>query len=206
MPDYNMHIFTLSEFSANTMTVPLNAAPPVNVYSFRMTEAINEDTEFIIPTITTDGRITFLSAGNADELRKLYQGISEKFAKEMGQFSLKGITDIRIGNFAVAGVAFHLPDVSDVRFIVFETLIFPNPLPELEHIYSSLKLYCEAGGTEHEQTTKSQIQSYFTQEVPKKWINDVIAGWKQRLNWENVVDNQIKELKANSKKRTWKFW
>lgn len=200
MTDYNMHILALDDFNANTTTVPIDAAPPVNVYSFRETEVVNEDTEFIIPTITTDGRISFLSAGKANDLRKLWQGVSEKFAQKMGQLFSEGISDIHIGNFAVVGVAFHLPDVSDMRFIVFETLVFTKPLPELERIYSSLKMYCEVGGTNRERSIRSQIQSYFAQELQKKWINEVIKGWKQRLNWGKIVDAEIKEIKRRKVK------
>ena len=200
MTDYNMHILALDDFNVNTTTAPINAAPPVNVYSFRETEVVNEDTEFIVPTITTEGRISFLSAGKANDLPKLWQGVSDKFAPKMGQLFSEGISNIHIGNFAVVGVAFHLPDVSDMRFIVFETLVFPKPLPELERIYSSLKIYCEVGGTIRERPIRSQIQSYFAQELQKKWINEVITGWKQRLNWGKIVDAEIKEIKRGKAK------
>ena len=172
----------------------------MNVYSCHEGEVVNEHTEFIIPTITTDGRITFLSAGKAADLLKIHQQVSEGFTPMIGQLSSRGISDISIGNFAVAGTAFHLPDVPEIMCIVIRTLVFPKPVPELEQIYSLLKTYCEVSGTAEEQSTRTKIQSYFTGELQKKWINDVISGWKKELKWGKIIDTEIKEIKKRKAK------
>ena len=61
-------------------------------------------------------------------------------------------------------------------------------------MYALLKECCEVGGKVGEETARLNIQSYFTAESQKKWINNVIKGWKQRLNWGKIVDTKIKEI------------
>jgi hypothetical protein len=189
--DYNMHILALDGSSVNAFVSKGNS-PPVNVYSCHLEGVVTENTEFIIPALTTDGRISFLSAGKNNDLRKLQQLVSARFAPMVGQLSSMGVSGISIGNFTVVGVAFHLPDVPDMSYLVFRTLVFPKPLPELEQIYSLLKAYSVG-----EENTRIQIQSYFRTDLQKKWINDVIAVWKQKMNWTDIVDTEIRETKSS---------
>ena len=195
MSDYHMHILTLDDATDVDVSVPSKSPPPVVVYSCYLEKTVDENTDYFIPTITTDGRISFLPGGKADDLGKLQQAVSARFASVKGQFFPKDIHDISVGNFAVVGVALHLPNTPDMKYIIFETLVFPKPLPELAQIYALLKAYT-AGDAE----TRTQIESFFAQEQPKNWINGVIEGWKQRLDWEKYVDNGIEKWERNNKR------
>ncbi len=195
MTDYHMHILTLDDATDVDMSVPSKAPPPVVVYSCHLEKAVDENTDYYIPAITTDGRISFLYAGKMDELSKLQQAVSARFASVKEKSFPKDIHHISIGNFAVVGVSLHLPDLPDIRsLIIFETLVFHQPLPELAHIYSLLKAY-----TVGDAETRTQIESYFAGEQPKNWISGAIEGWKQKLDWEKHVDNGIKDWKRNNK-------
>jgi hypothetical protein len=199
MIDYNLYILAIYGSSSDTV-VSAGKLPPVDVYSVYEKKPFNTDTNILVPTITTDGRITFLLVGNTVDLNKIRQGIAMSFAKYLEQLCASGVKDISLGNFAVVGTALHLPEAPNIKCTIFKTLVFPKRLPELEQVYSALKGYCDVGGTVKEASTRLQIQSYFTQELPKKWINDVITGWKQMLNWNDTVDVAIKAMEQRKAK------
>jgi len=188
-----MHILTLDEATDVAVSVSQKAPPPVFIHSCRLEEKVNGNTDYFIPAITTDGRILLLDAGKTEDLERFQQAVSDRLSVRFASLP-KGIHDISIGNFAVVGVAFHFPDISDVRFIVFETLVFTQPLPELEQIYSLVKAHTAGDGV-----TRLQIESYFAGGQPKNWINGVIDGWRQRLDWDNYVDTQVKKWKRDNK-------
>ncbi len=180
---YKIYIFTLSG-PHDTVSIPTSSLIPIEIYTVHEEEIINEDTDFIAPVITTDGNIVFLPIGKHNALLNLQQKIS---SIATSQIHSNNIYEISLGSFAVVGTSFHLPDAPNVHCEVYRVLTYKKPLPEFEHIYVSLKTYCE------NIEARPEIQSHFSQDLQKNWINNVISGLKQRLNWEEIVSNAIDE-------------
>jgi hypothetical protein len=85
-----------------------------------------------------------------------------------------------------------------VSAIIFRTVVSPTPLPELEQTYSLLKIYYGAEDTARKGMTKLQIESYFAEDLQRKWIKNIITVWKQGLNWDEFVAIGIKEMKKKA--------
>jgi hypothetical protein len=199
MTDYNMYILAIDGSAVNAAP-SLGVLSSINVYSYYEDKVISENTDFIVPTITVDGRITSLRIGKASDIDKLRHEVSLSLTRYIEQLYSNNTTNISTGNFAVVGTTFHLPDEPKIHSAIFRTLSFSKPLPELEQIYSSLKSYCEVGGTAREQAVRLQIESNYTTDLQKKWINDFITGWKQKLNWTELIDVEIREMRNRSSK------
>ncbi len=181
--DHKMYIFALSGPS-NTVSIPALSLIPIEIYTVHQEEIINKQTDFFAPVITTDGNIVFLPVGKEDALRNLQQKIS---SIATSQIHSNKVSEISIGSFAVVGTSFHLPDTPNIHCEVYRVLTYQKPLPEFERLYTSLKAYCE------NIEIRPKIQSYFSQDLQKRWINNVISGLKQRLNWNSIVSNAINE-------------
>jgi hypothetical protein len=178
-----MYIFALSGPS-DTVFFPALSRIPIEIYTVHEEEIINKETNFISPVITTDGNIVFLPIGKEDALRNLQQRIS---SIATSQIHANNISDISIGSFAVVGTSFHLPHAPNISCEVYRVLTYNKPITEFVHMYASLKTYCE------NEESRSQIQLYFSQDLQKRWINNVILGIKQRLNWNTIVSSAIDE-------------
>jgi len=181
--DYKMYIYALSGPS-NNVFISTSSQIPIELYTGHEEEIINKETNFIAPAITTDGNIVFLPIGKENALRNLQQRVS---SIATSQIRANNISEISIGNFAVVGTSFHLSNAPNINCEVYRVLTYKNAIPEFANIYASLKTYCE------NMEDRSKIQSYFTQDLLKRWINDVISGIKQRLNWNTIVNNAIEE-------------
>jgi len=197
--DHKLYIFALSGPDTTTL---ISGLVPIEIYTVHEGETINKDTDFIAPVITTDGNIVFLPIGKENALLGLQTEIRNIATK---QLRAENISDVSVGSFAVVGTSFHLPDTPNISCNVYRVLVYQKLLPEFGQIYSYLKTYCE------KEDARPKIQSYFTQDLQKKWINNVISGLKQRLNWNALVDEAIKEAykeadkheKVNEEKVRW---
>ena len=188
--DYKMYIFALSGPS-NIVSIPASSLIPIEMHTVHQEEIINEQTDFFAPVITTDGNIVFLPVGKEDTLRHLQQKIS---SIATSQIHSNRISEISIGSFAVVGTSFHLPDTPNIHCQIYRILTYQKPLPEFEHIYTSLKAYCESI------EIRPKIQSYFFQALQKGWINNVISELTQRLNWDSIVSSAINEYHKEADK------
>ena len=181
--DHKMYVFVLSGPN-NTVFIPALSRIPIEIYTVHEEEIVNSETNYIAPVITTDGNIVFLPIGKENALRNLQQKIS---SIATNQIHANKISDTSIGSFAVVGTSFHLPNAPNVSCEVYRVLTYEKPIPEFVHLYASLKTYCE------NEDARSKIQLYFAQDLQKKWINNVILGIKQRLNWNTIVNSAIEE-------------
>jgi hypothetical protein len=132
---------------------------------------------FVIPAVTTDGRISFLPAG--EDFPALQRAVSERMKKQAPKFT-------GAGQVVVVATVAGLETNPENPVFVFEVLTSPSPLPELVAIYGLLKGLRQVGDERW-----SKAQDYLGTDPRKSWINGVIDIWSQRLNWAEYVNRSL---------------
>lgn len=134
-----------------------------------------------VPAITTDGRISFLPAGNVDKFNQLQKTVSDRM--KMQHPTLTNVANIAVVAVNIIPSPKESPDVS---CFIFEVLGSPEPMPELEQIYHSLTGLREVGDKHW-----NEVSDYLSSEPRKSWLNDAIKIWKQKINWSEYVDRAL---------------
>lgn len=130
-----------------------------------------------VPTVTEDGRVALLLAGeNIKQFRQLQKDIHGRI-KGLGR-----------GYESYVCVGVPLMRLEDRRraFLVYEVVGGTEPIDELQDLHDRLS---ELRVVPDEYST--WLQSYFASEPRRSWINRVIRHLKQQLNWPQYVDQAI---------------
>ena len=143
-----------------------------------------------IPAITTDGRISFLPAGDIENFYKLQQEVSDRMTKQHPDAPNAAHVAVVAVNISPS-----LEESSTHSCFIFEVLGLEEPMPELEHIYNLLIGLREVGNKPW-----NEVENFLSSEPRKSWINAVIEIWKQKLNWEEYVEQALKYYQYHNKK------
>ncbi len=134
-----------------------------------------------VPAITTDGRISFLPAGDMEDFTKLQQAVSDRMTKQHPTLtSAANVTVVAVN------ISPSLEESSTYSCFIFEVLGSTEPMPELEQIYYLLTGLREVGDKNW-----NKVKRFLSSEPRKSWINGVIEIWKQKLNWADYVDRAL---------------
>jgi len=150
---------------------PRSGAGP---HAIRTTEEITESTILSLPAVTTNGRISFLSAGKVEDYNKLVAAVRDEVLQRPRDSA---------SYVCVAVSVSRLDSLSD-RLLLFKVLSSPKPSPELEQIYLLLTNLRVKGDDNWTKTEK-----YLQSEPVRSWINRFIDGLKQGLNWTQLVES-----------------
>jgi len=143
-----------------------------------------------VPAITTDGRISFLPAGNMEDFAKLQQAVSDRMTKQHP--TLTSATNVAV---VAVNISPNLEESSTYSCFIFEVLGSTEPMPELEHIYYLLTRLREVGDKHW-----NEVKDFLSSEPRKSWINNVIEIWKQKLNWAEYVNRALEYYQQSSQK------
>lgn len=156
----SMHILPLDQYTKRLHGCTIRGEPAV-----------------FVPTVTEDGRIALLLAGeNIKQFRQLQKDIDRRI-KGLGR-----------GYESYVCVSVPLMPLEDRRraFLVYEVVGGTEPIDELQDLHDMLASL-KVGGDEY----WNEVQSYFASEPRRSWINRVISHLKQQLNWAEYVDRAI---------------
>lgn len=160
--------------------VSVGGVPPVNLAGFTLNQA--KDAACFIPTLSRDGHVSFVfAASTVDDFYKMQEDVSARFVRRLGELPL---SDLYLNNFLVVGFTLAFPEDPSRMFLVYETFVSPEPIPELIDVYNRLKSVSDGKST-------VEVESYFTDGMRKKWLNEFIEGLERLLNWPQFVANGI---------------
>lgn len=135
-----------------------------------------EGTIRMLPAITTNGRISLLSAGGVEDYNKLLAAVRDRVLQRPKDSA----------SYVCVAVSVSRLDSLGESLLVFEVLSSPNPSPELEQIYLLLTNLRVKGDDNWTKTEK-----YLQSEPVRSWINRCIDIWKQGLNWTQLVESAL---------------
>jgi len=141
----------------------------------RTTEEITESTILSLPAVTTNGRISFLSAGKAEDYNRLVAEVQSRVSHLPKDSAC----------YVCGAVSVMDPRIS-TRYLIFEVRSFSAPVPELEQIFLLLTNLRTVGDDNWIKTEK-----YLQSEPGRSWINRFIDGLKQRINWTQLVESAL---------------
>jgi hypothetical protein len=159
--------------------------PPVKLVGFQLMKGDNVAT-CLIPTLARDGHVSFAFTGTLDDFNRIQEDVSARFTRRLEELRLH---ELYLTNFLVAGFTLAFPEDPNRMFLVYETLVSPKPIQELADIYNRLKSVADSKGS-------SEMESYFDDEIRKKWVNEFIAGLEHLLNWPQFVTKGREEIKS----------
>lgn len=143
-----------------------------------------------VPAITTDGRISFLPAGNIEDFYKLRQAVADRMTKQhpdAPSAAHVAVVAVNIGT--------DIDQPITHSFFIFEVLSSSEPMPELEQIYYLLTGLRQVGDKHW-----AEVEKFFSSEPRKSWINSAIEIWKKKLNWAEYVDRALEYHRQSSRK------
>ena len=174
-----LRIFALSGPSTNEF-IPIGEEPPVSLAGFMLMKGDKVAT-CLIPTLSREGHVSCVFAGTLDDFNKMKEDVSARFTKRLTEIRS---TELSLNNFLVVGFTFAFPEDPLRNYLVYETLVSPTPIQELADIYNRLKsVTCSE--------VAQEVEAYFTDSVRKKWLNGVIEGLENMLNWPDFVAKSI---------------
>lgn len=147
----------------------------VGPHAVRTEKQITESTELLLPAVTTNGRISFFSAGKLED----YDRIVAEVRNRISHLSKDSAC------YVCGALSIMDPRVSG-RYFIFEVGSFSAPLPELEEIFL---LLTNLGRKGDENWTRAE--NYLTSEPARSWINRFIEGFKKQINWDRLVENTL---------------
>ena len=178
--DYDSDSMQSNEDIDSSPSMHIIALDPVTKEVVGVTTKGQDDT-VSIPAITSDGRISFLPAGDMDQFNKLQQAVSDRMAQQHPTLT-------SAANVAVVAVNIN-PDLKEsptYSCFIFDVLGSQEPMPELEQIYHLL-IGLRKVGDKH----WNEVSDYLSSEPRKSWINNVIEIWKQTIGWKEYVDRAL---------------
>lgn len=170
-----LRILALSGPSVDEV-VRMGDVPPVNLVGFKLIKGDNGAT-CLIPTLARDGHVSFVFAGTLDDFQRMQEDVSARFARRLAELRLPNLT---LTNFLVVGFTLAFPEDPQRMFLVYETLVSPAPIQELSVVYNRLKSVTDSKDA-------SEVESYFADDVRRKWLNEFIEGIEKLLNWPEFV-------------------
>jgi hypothetical protein len=160
-------------------------APPVSLVGSTLTKDEKGVVACLIPSLTKDGRVSLVFGSETlDGFRAIQSDISARFAKRLSEPQLwRQLSSLGLTNFLVVGFTLAFPEAPNRMFLIYETLVSPVPIPELFEIYTRLK----SATSSLSNTEVVELESYFGDDVRKKWLNEFITGLENLLDWPKFV-------------------
>lgn len=157
--------------------------PPVRLIVSALKEEDKDVTAYVIPSLTKDGRISLVSAGETlDDFHALQKDISTRFTNSLKKPKLwRQLLSLGLTNFLVVGFMLSSPEDSRKISVVCETFVLPVPVPELFEIYTRLNSVASSIDDTKE------IESYFEDSVRKKWLDEFVLKLETLLDWPKFV-------------------
>ncbi len=134
----------------------------------------------MLPAITTDGRLSFLLAGDEDDFYRIQQDVYDRIQK---------LPKECVAYICVA-VVLRDPDDKELIYLIYEVKGFTEPMLELGHLYYSLA-NLRVSGDEY----WTGVEKFFSSDPARSWINSLIESIKQELNWTEYVDQALARLR-----------
>lgn len=168
-------------------------APPVSLVGSTLTKDEKGIVACLIPSLTKDRRISLVFGSETlDDFRAIQRDISARFAKRLSEPQLwRQLSSLGLTNFLVVGFTLAFPEEPNRMFLIYETLVSPVPIPELFEIYTRLK----SATSSLSNTDVAELESYFGDDVRKKWLNEFITGLENLLDWPKFVDDAERRVR-----------
>jgi len=138
----------------------------------------DKDIVCMIPTLAREGHVSLVRAASTlDDFHKIRQDVSARFAKRLSALHLH---EVHVANFLVVGFTRAFSEDPSRMFLVYDTLVSPEPIWELNDVYKHLESV-----TDYE--SGSEVEHYFADDAKKQWVNEFIARLERILNWPKFV-------------------
>jgi hypothetical protein len=179
-----LRIFNLIKASVEETILLSQGISPINIAGFQTTKE-NKTATCIIPTLARDGHVSFVLAGTVDNYNKIQKSLSAQFINHINRLKL---THVDLARFCVFGFTLSFSQDPLNSILVYETSVYPVPIPELTEIYD--RLGSIKGGLD-----TFELESYFSEETRKNWLNGFIENIEKSINWPEFVADSIKQYK-----------
>lgn len=135
---------------------------------------------FLLPSVTSGGRISFLLAGYEEDYMKMREDVGNRVRKMPKETK------------CYVCVAVNLMEGSpENSLLIYEIIGAPRIVPEVEDIYTRLTNLRTVGDAYWVETER-----HFQSEPAKSWITQFIEIQKQQLDWTNYVQSAIRRIKS----------
>jgi hypothetical protein len=176
-----LRILALSGPSADQVA-SWGAVPPVDLVGFVLKKE-DKDVAYLIPTLARNGHVSLVyAASTLDVFHRMQEDVSARFARRLGELRL---SNLYLTNFLVVGFTLAFPEDPSRMFLVYETLVSPEPIPELADVYNRLRFVTDV-------KSGSEVERYFADAMRKRWLNEFIARLEKILNWPEFVAEATK--------------
>lgn len=176
-----LRVLALSGPSADQV-VSWGAVLPVNLVGFTLRKE-DKVVSCLIPTLARNGHVSLVfAASTLDDFHKMQEDVSARFARRLDELRLP---NLYLTNFLVVGFTLAFPEDPSRMFLVYETLVSPEPIPELADVYSHLKFVTDA-------KSGSEVERHFADATRKRWLNQFVARLEKILNWPEFVSEATK--------------